>query len=470
MPVLPGAEPFRHEGGEVGVLLCHGFTGSPQSLRPWAEYLAERGLTVALPLLPGHGTRWEDMQLTGWQDWYAEVDRELRALRERCAHVFVFGLSMGGALALRLAAKHGDEVSGIVVVNPANKVHGLAAHALPVLRHFVRTVPGITSDIAKEGSAEIGYDKVPLHAAHSMRNFYRLLDGELPQVTQPLLLLHSPQDHVVPPVDSERILSRVSSTDVTEILLEQSYHVATLDHDADRIFEESYAFIGQARTRCRQGVRHWSRGSAGRDGHRWLSTRRTATIPRRRACPSAMSRACPSTRRPPGRRSCPVTARSPRTRPARNRSSRWKTWPFSSPRRTTTRTARSEARTTSRRTRLRPRSPSAAPWPSPPASAGPRDFQAPESTDDDFDDTDEGHFVPPEPPPLPSADTTAKFAWLAVLGGPVLLLLAILLGWDMTWWLATLGIGGFLGGFATLVTRMKSDDEDGDDPGRGAVV
>ncbi|MER6924420.1 alpha/beta fold hydrolase, partial [Streptomyces spiralis] len=96
MPVLPGAEPFRHEGGEVGVLLCHGFTGSPQSLRSWAEYLAERGLTVSLPLLPGHGTRWEDMAITGWQDWYAEVDRELRALRERCAHVFVAGLSMGG--------------------------------------------------------------------------------------------------------------------------------------------------------------------------------------------------------------------------------------------------------------------------------------------------------------------------------------------------------------------------------------
>ncbi|MFE9766569.1 alpha/beta hydrolase [Streptomyces sp. NPDC005808] len=245
MPVLPGAEPFRHEGGEVGVLLCHGFTGSPQSLRPWAEYLAERGLTVALPLLPGHGTRWEDMQLTGWQDWYAEVDRELRALRERCAQVFVFGLSMGGALTLRLAAKHGDEVSGIVVVNPAIKVHGLAAYALPVIRHVVRTVHGITSDIAKDSSIEIGYTKVPLHAAHSMRSFYRLVDGELPQVTQPMLLLRSPQDHVVPPADSARILSRVSSTDVTEILLEQSYHVATLDHDADRVFEESYAFIGR---------------------------------------------------------------------------------------------------------------------------------------------------------------------------------------------------------------------------------
>ncbi|WP_327577367.1 alpha/beta hydrolase [Streptomyces sp. NBC_00145] len=245
MPVIPGAEPYRHEGGEVGVLLCHGFTGSPQSLRPWAEYLAERGLTVSLPLLPGHGTRWEDMQVTGWQDWYAEVDRALRELLDRCSQVFVFGLSMGAALALRLAAKHGDEVAGLVLVNPGNKVHGLAARALPVARHLVPSTKGIASDIAKEGSSEIGYDRVPLHAAHSLRNFFRIVDRELPQVTQPLVVLHSPQDHVVPPVDSARVLSRISSTDVEEILLEQSYHVATLDYDAGRIFDESYAFIGR---------------------------------------------------------------------------------------------------------------------------------------------------------------------------------------------------------------------------------
>jgi carboxylesterase len=245
VPVLPGAEPYRHEGGPVGVLLCHGFTGSPQSLRPWAEYLARRHLTVSLPLLPGHGTRWQDMQLTGWPDWYAEVDRELRVLRERCAHVFVLGLSMGGALALRLAAKHGDAVTGVVVVNPANKVHGLAAHALPVVRHLVPSTRGIVSDIAKEGGEEVGYDRVPLHAAHSLRSFLRRVDGELPQVTQPLLLMRSTRDHVVPAADSARVLSRVSSTDVTEILLEQSYHVATLDHDADRIFEETHAFIGR---------------------------------------------------------------------------------------------------------------------------------------------------------------------------------------------------------------------------------
>ncbi|WP_405737838.1 alpha/beta fold hydrolase [Streptomyces sp. NBC_00028] len=245
MPVLPGAEPFRQEGGETGVLLCHGFTGSPQSLRPWAEHLAGRGLTVSLPLLPGHGTRWEDMQLTGWQDWYAEVDRELRALRERCADVFVAGLSMGGALALRLAAKHGDAVRGVMVVNPANRMHGLAPYALPVARHLLRSTPGIADDIAKEGRHELGYTRVPLHAAHSLRTFFRLVDGELPQVTQPLLLLRSAEDHVVPAADSARVLSRVSSTDVTEIVLEQSYHVATLDHDAERIFEESAAFIGR---------------------------------------------------------------------------------------------------------------------------------------------------------------------------------------------------------------------------------
>ncbi|MEV2233259.1 hypothetical protein AB0H69_32440 [Streptomyces phaeochromogenes] len=105
-----------------------------------------------------------------------------------------------------------------------------------------------------------------------------------------------------------------------------------------------------------------------------------------------------------------------------------------------------------------------------PGVSGPRDYSMPEPVEEDLDEDDEGHFVPPEPPPLPAADATAKFAWLAVIGGPLLLLLAVLLGWNMTWWLATIGIGGFLGGFATLVGRMRGDDEDEDDPGRGAVV
>lgn len=105
------------------------------------------------------------------------------------------------------------------------------------------------------------------------------------------------------------------------------------------------------------------------------------------------------------------------------------------------------------------------------AGSGPRDWRPAEPSDGDLDEDDEGHFVPPEPPPLPRGDTTSRFAWLAVLGGPLLLVLTVLFQQDMTWWITTLGVGGFLGGFATLVMRMRDDeDDDFQDPGRGAVV
>lgn len=92
----------------------------------------------------------------------------------------------------------------------------------------------------------------------------------------------------------------------------------------------------------------------------------------------------------------------------------------------------------------------------------PRDWVAEEE--------DEGHFEPPEPPPLPPTDLTTKLAWLAVLGGPLLLVFTVLFQQRMTWWVVTLGVGGFLGGFATLVSRMRDGDDDWHDPGNGAVV
>jgi carboxylesterase len=242
---MPGAEPLHHDGSPVGVLLCHGFTGSPQSLRPWARHLADRGHTVSLPLLPGHGTRWQDLQVTGWQDWYATVDRELRILTDRCERVFVCGLSMGGALALRLAARHGDAVSGVAVVNPAVTFPRVQGYALPVLRHLLPSTKGLTDDIAKGGVHELGYTRVPLHAAYSLLQLFHTVRGELAQVTQPLLLMHSRTDHVVPPSDSAHVLSRVSSRDVTETVLDHSYHVATLDHDAERIFADTDAFVSR---------------------------------------------------------------------------------------------------------------------------------------------------------------------------------------------------------------------------------
>lgn len=243
MSLLPGAEPYDQAGGPVGVLLVHGFTGSPQSLRPWAEHLAAAGLTVSVPLLPGHGTRWQDMQQTRWEDWYAEADRALRDLADRCEQVFVCALSMGGALALRLAARHGDAVAGLVLVNPSVRSDNPASVLLPVLRHVLPSLPGVADDIALPGAREVGYDRTPLQAAWSLTRLWRTVQAELPDVRQPLLLFRSPQDHVVSPANSELVLARISSTDVTERLCARSFHVATLDHDAATIFEESLDFV-----------------------------------------------------------------------------------------------------------------------------------------------------------------------------------------------------------------------------------
>src|SRR5690348_11120016 len=137
MSVLPGAEPFSHQGGPTGVLLCHGFTGSPQALRPWAEFLAEAGLTVSLPRLPGHGTTWQDMARTRWEDWYAEIDRAFDELHAATDEIFVMGLSMGGCLALRLAELRGQAVGGLVLVNPSVTAETKLFLLAPILKLVV---------------------------------------------------------------------------------------------------------------------------------------------------------------------------------------------------------------------------------------------------------------------------------------------------------------------------------------------
>lgn len=245
VPVVPGAEPFSHDGEDVGVLLCHGFTGSPQSLRGWAEALAKQGYTVRLPLLPGHGTSWQEMNRTGWADWYGEVEAALLELSGQCRTVVVAGLSMGGALALRLAEQHGTKVAGLVLVNPAVRADDPRLRLLPVLKYVVGSLPGISSDIKRPGVRELAYDRTPLRALHSMMGGWSQVVAELPRVTQPVLLFRSPEDHVVPASSSAQILAGISSTDATEVLCSDSYHVATLDNDADRIISDSLAFVAR---------------------------------------------------------------------------------------------------------------------------------------------------------------------------------------------------------------------------------
>jgi carboxylesterase len=245
VPVLPGAEPFSHDAGEghVGVLVSHGFTGTPQSMRPWAEHLAAAGFSVRLPRLPGHGTTWQELNRTRFEDWYAAIDAAFTELSEHCSKVVVAGLSMGGTLVTRLAEERGAEVAGLMLVNPAYRADDRRLAALPVLKHVVPALTAIGNDIRKEGVNELAYAKTPLKALHSLVQAWDFVAHDLPQVTQPVLLMRSAEDHVVPASSSALFLARISSKDVTEVILENSYHVATLDNDAPQIFALSTEFV-----------------------------------------------------------------------------------------------------------------------------------------------------------------------------------------------------------------------------------
>jgi carboxylesterase len=236
-----GAEPFSADGGTVGVLVCHGFTGSPRTVRPWAEHLAAAGFTVRAPQLPGHGTTWQDLDRTGWQDWYGAAERAFAELSDRCEQVFVAGLSMGGCLAFRLAQTQGARVSGLVVVNPSLAPDTRLFLLAPVLKYVVPSLPGITGDIKKPGGDEGGYERVPVKAAATLPALWKLTARHLAEVTQPVLVYRSTVDHVVGPASMRVLRAALPSVEVRT--LADSYHVATLDNDAPAIFEGTLMFI-----------------------------------------------------------------------------------------------------------------------------------------------------------------------------------------------------------------------------------
>lgn len=244
-PLSVPARPELTDGRRVAVLLSHGFTGQPASVKPWGEHLAERGYAVEVPRLPGHGTTWREMNATTWEDWYGELARVFDKLCLDNDAVVVGGLSMGGALSLRLAAEHPDRVSGVVVVNPAVATKRLDVKLLPVLKHLVPSLPGIINDIKKPGVEEHGYTRTPLKAAHTMFRAWPTLAADLPNVTAPLLYFRSTVDNVVDELSEPLITGSVSSREVRVVRLEDSYHVATLDHDAPRIFADTAEFVAR---------------------------------------------------------------------------------------------------------------------------------------------------------------------------------------------------------------------------------
>ena len=243
MIVLAGAEPYSADRGPVGVVLSHGFTGTPRSLRPWAEYLAAAGCTVRLPRLPGHGTTWQDANSTRWQDWYGEIRQAYEQLRPRCETIFAAGLSMGGTLVTRLAEEEGNGLAGLILVNPSFATERFDARFARYVGRLIPSRPGLGSDIKAPHEDTLGYDRTPVRAFASLQRLWRVVRADLHRIRVPVLMFRSVEDHVVEPLSAQLLLRGATSTTVREVLLENSYHVATMDHDAPLIFEGSLAFI-----------------------------------------------------------------------------------------------------------------------------------------------------------------------------------------------------------------------------------
>ena len=244
--IIPGAEPFSFGGGEAGCLLVHGFTGNPSSLKPMGEYLSARGIASVGPRLQGHGTTVEDMARCSYQDWLASAEEGLRDLQKQCAYIFVAGLSMGGTIALHLAARHPEAVKGVIPICAPVMFKGIQYALAPLLKPFVKTVAGVSSDIKDPAEKESAYDRVPVAAVPELLKLCGLVKGELPSIKQPALIFAARVDHVVHPSNAPYISEHLGSAAKELVWLDNSYHVATLDYDKEIIFSRAADFITQA--------------------------------------------------------------------------------------------------------------------------------------------------------------------------------------------------------------------------------
>ena len=242
-PILEGAEPYSAKGDRRGALVLHGFTGCPQSMRPLAEAFAAASYTVELPRLPGHGTTVEDMARYGWSDWAAAAEAAYADLAARTDSVVVAGLSMGGTLTLYLAEQH-PEITAIVLVNPLVEPEDFAPlvnMARAQLDAGELFVQGVGNDVADPDVTELAYTSMPNSAVLSLVVGLQALKADLATVRQPALILHSTQDHIVPP-SSVKLLTESLSGPHEVVELDRSFHVATIDYDKDIINERAVAF------------------------------------------------------------------------------------------------------------------------------------------------------------------------------------------------------------------------------------
>ncbi|MGH2737016.1 MAG: alpha/beta hydrolase [Actinomycetota bacterium] len=243
--ILEGAEEFSFDGGPIGAVLIHGFTGSPQGLRGLGEYLAERDIAVEGIRLPGHGTTWEDLAIRRPHEWVAAVEAGYEKVAAGREKVFVVGLSFGVALAVDFLARNPEAGAGLVSLAGFVQTRDPRRFLAPVLRRMVKTLPGVGNDIADPDMREIVYDRIPTSATYFMLQFCKGACTCMDAIRCPVLVVHSHNDHTALPFNAEFIYNTVSSEDKELVWVDASHHVITLDVDRQEVFERTYDFIKQ---------------------------------------------------------------------------------------------------------------------------------------------------------------------------------------------------------------------------------
>jgi carboxylesterase len=239
--------PYSADGGPIGVLLIHGYTGAVAETRPMGQYFAERGLTVRCPLLPGHGTTPEDLTTIHRREWTAEVEAALDALQGRCQTVFVGGLSLGSLLTLWLAARH-PGIAGLIPMAPAVKVQNRLLPLTLLMRWVMKYNPW--DDL---GDDDLGdpqgidriwcYDDLPLWGAGEVYLLQREVLRALPRIRQPALIFQGRRDAALDPRAAQILYDGLAATDKTLVWLEHSGHNLLVDGERESVFAQSYAWL-----------------------------------------------------------------------------------------------------------------------------------------------------------------------------------------------------------------------------------
>jgi len=252
---IEGAEPWGSLGSgeraDIGVVVTHGFTGNPLATRPIGQWFAAEGYTVEVPLLPGHGTTVRDLGATRYHDWYAALEHTIEHVAAGCSRIVLVGHSMGGTLSLDYSSRNPDRVVAVAAINAqvSDPIQPLAKVA-PVLQYLIPYLPrdlaGLPSnDIARPGIAEGAYPMVSARAAQSLISQLRRIRGQLIDLTQPLLVAWSPDDHTVPPENAVSLQELVGTDQITEVVCERSYHLPQLDYDDEKLRAALLDFVAK---------------------------------------------------------------------------------------------------------------------------------------------------------------------------------------------------------------------------------